>query len=199
LKKLTSKLRKKLPWDDWELEKNPKLLDKTAFKLTKRYVGYVTDNPEEFRQLQNEYRNVVYSNRISIPKMEPVKGTQQLHDVASCKGERDSSNMKLRKLRISAKPCSCLKCRKGNGVCEFTEYRKEKVIWVQEDCDDPENMTKQTRRTTIKLTQEVEKQLREKIGVEKVTTESLRTYLKAKGQRTSGVKAELVARVLELR
>ncbi len=93
---------------------------------------------------------------------------------------------------------SCLKCRKGNGVCEFTEYRKEKVIWVQEDCDDPENTTKQTRQTTIKLTQEVEKQLREKMGVKKVTTKSLRTYLKAKGQRTSGVKAELVARVMEL-
>ncbi len=63
-----------MPWDDWELEKNPKLLDKTAFKLTKWYVGYVTDNPEEFQQLQNEYRNVVYSNSISIPKMDAVKG-----------------------------------------------------------------------------------------------------------------------------
>ena len=93
---------------------------------------------------------------------------------------------------------SCLKCRKGNGVCEFTEYRKEKVIWVQEDCDDPENTTKQTRQTTIKLTQEVEKQLREKMGVNKITTELLRTYLKAKGQRTSGVKVELVTRVIEL-
>ena len=48
LKILTSTLQKKLPWDDWELEKNPKLLDKTAFKLTKRYVGYVTNNPETF-------------------------------------------------------------------------------------------------------------------------------------------------------
>jgi hypothetical protein len=36
------------------------------------------------------------------------------------------------------------------------------------------------------------------MGVEKVTIETLQTYLKAKGQRTSSVKAELVAQVMGL-
>jgi hypothetical protein len=132
--------------------------------------------------------------------MEPVKGTQQLHAVSSCQGDRDGSNEKLRKLRIAIKPCSCLKCRgKTNGVCEFVEYRQENIIWVEEECDDPSNQTKPTRQPTIHLTQEVEEQLKRKMCVtERVTNETLRTYLKAKGQRTSGLKSELVAQVLAL-
>ena len=44
-----------------------------------------------------------------------------------------------------------------------------------------------------------EAKLKEKMGVEKVTNESLRTYLKAKGQKVSGQnKADPVARVLAL-
>jgi hypothetical protein len=143
----------------------------------------------------------MYFNRESVPKMESVKGTQQLHAVASCQGERDSSNEKLRKkLRISVKPCSCLKCRgKAPGMCEFAEYRKEKVIWVEEECDENRgNQTKQARHPTIQLTREVEELLKVKMGVQKVTTETLRTYLKAKGQKIAGLKSELVTRVLAL-
>ena len=79
------------------------------------------------------------------------------------------------------------------------EYWQEKIIWVEEECDNPGNQTKPTRQPTIHLTQEVEEQLKQKMGVtERVTNETLRTYLKAKGQRTSGLKSELVARVLAL-
>ena len=82
-------------------------------------------------------------------------------------------------------------------MCEFTEYRQEKEIWVKEEQDEPGNQTK--RHPTIKLTQEDEEKLKEKMGVQKVTSESLRTYLKAKGQKVSGQnKADLVARVLAL-
>ena len=132
--------------------------------------------------------------------MEPVKGTPQLQDVTSCRGEKDGSNSNLRKLQISIKPCSCLKCcGKANGVCEFKEYWQEKVIWVQEECNYPGNQTKQARQPTIKLTQLDKEKLKEKMGVEKVTNESLRTYLKAKGQKVSGQnKAELVLQVLAL-
>jgi hypothetical protein len=127
--------------------------------------------------------------------MEPVEGTQQLHAVASCRGEKDDANLNLRKLRISIKPCACLKCQvKANGMCEYTEYRQEKVIWVEEECDDSGNRRKEARQPTIQLTQEVEEQLKEKMGeVQKVTNETLRMFLKAKGQKTSGLKSELVA------
>jgi hypothetical protein len=85
-------------------------------------------------------------------------------------------------------------------MCEFTEYRQEKEIWVKEEPDEPGSQTKQqARQPTIKLTQVDEAKLKEKMGVEKVTNESLRTYLKAKGQKVSGQnKADLVARVLAL-
>ena len=84
-------------------------------------------------------------------------------------------------------------------MCEFTEYRQEKVIWVEEECDEPGNQMKHTRQPTIQLTQEVEQQLKEKMGVvQKITNETLRMFLKAKGQRTNGLKSELVARVLAL-
>ncbi len=71
LKDLTLKLRKKKPWAEWEREKSSKLLDKTPFKLTERYIGYVTEDPLEFQRL--EFRHVVFSNRTS-PKWKPSKG-----------------------------------------------------------------------------------------------------------------------------
>ena len=86
-------------------------------------------------------------------------------------------------------------------MCEFTEYRQEKDIWVKEEQqDEPGSQTKQqARQPTIKLTQVDEEKLKEKMGVEKVTNESLRMYLKAKGQKVSGQnKADLVLRALAL-
>ena len=72
-------------------------------------------------------------------------------------------------------------------MCEFTEYRQEKEIWVKEEPDEPGSQTKQqARQPTIKLTQVVKEKLKEKMGVEKVTKESLWMYSKAKGQKVSG-------------
>ena len=87
----------------------PKKLIHTC-RLNKNELRQLT-SIQEFHQFQNKYRHIVYSNRQHVPKMEPVKGTQQLHAVSSCQGDRDGSNEKLRKLQIAIKPCSCLKCR----------------------------------------------------------------------------------------
>jgi hypothetical protein len=75
-KDLTSKLWEKKPWDEWEQEKNPKLLDKTWCELPEYYIGYVTDKLDDFQYLKDEYLHIIFSNCVYwyIPKMSLWRG-----------------------------------------------------------------------------------------------------------------------------
>ncbi len=42
----------------------------------------MTEKKEEFEQLVNEYHNIIYSDRMYVPKMKAVKDMQKLHLVA---------------------------------------------------------------------------------------------------------------------
>jgi hypothetical protein len=117
------KLQTKNPWDAWEKDGDKRILNKTTFKVTLRKVGFVTEKKEEFERLANEYRNIIYSDRMYVPKMKAVKDTQKLHLVASV-GEKLPANPLMDKLRIAKMPCSCLICRgRGSGreSCKFAD------------------------------------------------------------------------------
>ena len=77
------KMQTKNLWDAWERDCDKRILNKTTFKVTQQKVGYVTEKKDEYEQLANEYRNIIFSDRMYVPKMKPVKDTQKLHLVAS--------------------------------------------------------------------------------------------------------------------
>ena len=83
---LPEKLRKHLenqPWDEWEASADERILKKTPFKVSRRFIGFATENHEEFKAKGNEYRNIVFTDRQNVPKTQAIDGTQALHFVAS--------------------------------------------------------------------------------------------------------------------
>jgi hypothetical protein len=58
------------------------ILDKTPFTVTKRYVGFATDNKkDEYEKLGNEYHHIIFTDRSNAPTMKKIGGTKTLHEV----------------------------------------------------------------------------------------------------------------------
>jgi hypothetical protein len=43
------------PWDEWERIEDPRILGKTPFKVTNRFVGYCNKDQAEFVARRNEF------------------------------------------------------------------------------------------------------------------------------------------------
>ena len=81
-----SKIKTKKPWNEFEKNGNPKLLLRTPFTVSRRLFGFGTENKDEFEQLKNQYRHIVFTDRVNIPKMKRIDGTQKLHEVVGGTG-----------------------------------------------------------------------------------------------------------------
>jgi hypothetical protein len=193
---LPKKLRKHLenkPWDDWEANGDERILKKTPFKVSRRFVGFATEDHLEFKEKSNEYRNIVFTDRQNVPKTQAIDGTQALHFVAS--SEEQHADPNKRKICTAIMPCSCLSCRgkTEKEVCLFGEFWRAKDHWTQEKVFDP---FAQARQQQYKLTSEEELQLKAKLGADKITVAAMKQYLRLRGLRVSGKKKELVDRIL---
>jgi hypothetical protein len=121
----------RLPWDDLEHSRDPKILEKSTFTVTKRFFGYATEDKCEWERLAKEYLHVVHTDRINIPDMPAIKGTIAFHEAA---GERDPTTTDSKwKLRVARMPCSCLSCH-GQILdpCKYMHVRQEELHWVCE-------------------------------------------------------------------
>jgi hypothetical protein len=78
---LVSNFKMKKDWNKYEEELDIRILDKGTFAVTARHVGYTTENKDEFLQLGNEYRHVIFTDRTNVPTMKQIVGTQKLHEV----------------------------------------------------------------------------------------------------------------------
>ena len=105
------------PWIQWEEASDARLMLRTPFTVSRRFFGYVTEDPQEFTQLRNQYHNIVLSPRQDIEKMKIIDGTQQLHEVMGGVGIQSSrvaaDGNKEWLLRVAKMPCSCLSCTVG--------------------------------------------------------------------------------------
>jgi hypothetical protein len=41
------------PWDDWEANGDERILKKTPFKVSRRFVGFATEDHVEFKERSN--------------------------------------------------------------------------------------------------------------------------------------------------
>lgn len=74
-------VKKPTPYNEYEKNGDPRILDKGHFVTTRRFFGFVTDDKEEFKRLGDQYRFVLFADRENIPWMETIKGTHALHSV----------------------------------------------------------------------------------------------------------------------
>jgi hypothetical protein len=160
--------------------------------VSRRFVGFATEDTVEFKEKSNQYKNIVFTDRKNVPKTQAIDGTQALHFVAS--SEEKHADPKKRKLCTAIMPCSCLSCRgkTEEEMCIFGELRRAKDHWTQEKIFDPS----QTRQQTYKLTSEEELALKAKMGTDKIPVTAMKQYLRLRGLRVSGNKKELVDRIL---
>ena len=177
--------------DSWKAIEEPahskheKILQKTAFKVDERKVLYVTDNKADFERFNAKDPGfIVYSDRETVPTMDPIDGTLSLHSVKSVPGARNQENEGLRQLVIADFPCRCLPCQKKGppeDKCKFTELRNERVEWVNTSGEG-------TRASHLLDTDEEEQKLLlrlQRFGLEKARVQDIREYLKTGKMSTS--------------
>ena len=139
----------------------------------------------------------MYSDRETVPTMDPIDGTLSLHSVKSVPGARNVRNEGLRQLILADFPCRCLPCRKKGppeDKCKFTELRNERGVWVNTSGEG-------TRASHLLDTDEAEQKLLlrlQRFGLEKARVQDIREYLKAGKQSTSGTRRELAQRALDM-
>jgi hypothetical protein len=62
-----SNFKMKKDWNKYEEELDASILDKMPFfTVTARYVGFATDNKDEYEQLGNEYHHIIFTDRSNI-------------------------------------------------------------------------------------------------------------------------------------
>jgi hypothetical protein len=124
---------------DWEaLERacDDKIHDKGPFVVNERFVGLVVEDEDEANRLSNEFRHVIFSDRVNIPDSARIEGTQKLHSVAGhlpSQDTRKTTNGGVTKYRltVAANPCSCLPCRGlVDSGCPFVGVRDEREEWT---------------------------------------------------------------------
>ena len=179
-------------WEQWKRDKDPKLLDKTPWKVTKRYFGYVTDDPAEYDKLKDKHSHVCFSDRANIPTMNAISGSSQFHEVKSTGISRNHGGRTHYQLTTSNKPCRCKFCRgeEQYAPCLLTEWRdtKNRWVWPRQPGDgapprDP-------------IPPELKQQVSTILGVDTVTCDILKNYLRGNGLKISGRKLEQMQRVV---
>jgi uncharacterized membrane-anchored protein YhcB (DUF1043 family) len=178
----------RLPWDDLECSRDPKILKKSTFTVTNKcFFGYATEDKCKWERLAKEYLHVVHTNQINIPAMPAIKGTIAFHEVA---GERDPTTTNSKwKLRVARMPCSCLSCH-GQILepCKYMHVQQEEVHWVCE-------------QRTISMVPTEFDQYKEQLtkifkGNESITKTMLRDWLRLLGKPVSCNKSMLAERLL---
>jgi hypothetical protein len=183
----------RLPWDELERSRDPKILEKSTFTVTKRFFGYGTEDESEWARRSKEYLHVVYTDRTKIPDMPKIKGTITFHEAA---GESDPNpdNQRNWKLHVSHMPCACLSCHgKITEPCKFMHIRQEEVHWVCEQAV--------CQRTSSTASTEFDNKYKERLteifnGNVSITKVMLRDRLRLLGKPISGNKSVLAQRLL---
>jgi len=193
--------KNKKDWDKWEQEKDPKILDKTDFVTSKRYFGFATEDKVEFKRLEKEgYSHIVFTDRVNIPTMDVIKGTQMLHSIAgdpsskevSTDGQHDSYS-----LIVGQMPCACQVCRGEitDQKCPYEHIRKERRIRVSEKVPRQQKEGGNVRQPPNPANEAMYDELGIKLRVDKVTVKELQAQLRERNLPFSGSKSTLAARL----
>jgi hypothetical protein len=129
--KLRRRLRLNTPtWREFENNLDAQILQKTFFTVMARKFGYATEDMVEWMLVSSrEHRHTVFTDRINIPRMDPIDGTLKLHMVSGTwkRGEqlvmvlenhasRSNKTVKTFKLKIASMPCVCTGCSEERRI-----------------------------------------------------------------------------------
>ena len=190
-----------------------------------RKFGYATEDLEEWRRVSREYRHTVFTDRINVPRMDPITGTLQLHMVSGTweRGEeqllvretRDDAEtvsnkmVKTYKLNIASMPCVCTTCRGDDQeTCIFKRIRNERVEWMHESLANEQRTatTAEERQSFLLIFVLLTGRLQTILaganmlgadGSKKITVKIMQDYLRLRSQPTSGRKHELAKRIID--
>jgi hypothetical protein len=222
--KLRRRLRLKArPWLKLEEKLDARILQKTFFTVTGRKFGYATEDRQEWMLVSREHRHTVFTDRINVPRMDPIDGTLKLHMVSGTweRGEqpvviledetRSNKTVKIFKLKIASMPCVCTACRgeaTQQETCIFKGIRNEGEEWIHETlANEQKPVTSREEKERFKL---VFLQCSERLhrlldsanmlgdGSTKITVKIMKDFLRLRSQPTFGRKHELAKRIVEL-
>jgi hypothetical protein len=185
------------PWREYERDQDPRILNKTPFKVSRRFFGYGTEDRDVYTEKSSHYQHIVFTDRKVVPHMEPIAGTQKLHSVA---GDSDSKrpgegvgNDQFR-LVVASMPCACLACRgRSTQKCPYEHIRNEEVLWVRQ-----KSLEDVVPRNAINTAvfQQYEAELKTILDVDNITVKCLTDALRQRNLPLSGLKHEKAERLV---
>ena len=165
-------------WIEWENNGNEKLIQKTPLTTNRTFIGLGTESEEEYNRLQTTGENhIIYTNRLSIPDMRAVAGTQKIFQIS---GDVDPISLEKYTLVTATLPCSCPPCRinpTNIDTCIYKGDRDLKKIVVSK-------LEENNNDSDIH-------------GLAKLTVAALKDELAARDLSKKGNKPELRARLEE--
>jgi hypothetical protein len=190
-------------WSELENQKSHLLRGKGNFGVDARFVGYVTDDPQEYEQLKAKHPDepILFTDRTSLPKLNSVEGTASFHSVAGVSGNCGNEKEGW-KIRTAKMPCSCLACRGKSLVpCPYTDIRQEGTSIIKQPTEQTpeEKASRAASRANDKVTiNQLELQVQQILGVPvAVTVEKLQEKLKELKLPKTGKKLDLMKRLIE--
>lgn len=160
---------------EFERKGDRRILRNTTFRTSRTFIGYATENREEYDQLisSNIHKHIVFTNRIDVPDMQPIKDTLKISQVESSKEASETNGWKFRSAFL---PCSCPQCR-THCSSEFCLYQRERNI--KEEVVRPNNNSNDD----------------DYLGLRKLTKAALKNELRERFLPVGGKKDELVMRL----
>jgi hypothetical protein len=186
------------PWEKWEEEKDPRILGKTNFVVSRRFFGFASDDKVQFDELREQYEHIVFTDRDNKPPAIPrVKDTLKVHSAANNPASRQPSadgGPDSYELSVGKMPCECLVCwgKINSCECPFQHIRREETLRVRATLKRNQRQSDPSETEALKL---LEGSLRLKLGVDKVSCKILKNFLRSKNLPTSGRKLVLAERV----
>jgi len=165
-------------WLKWERNLDQKILQKTALKTNRTFIGLGTEHTEEYDRLTSlGNQHIIYTDRKSIPDMAPIVGTQSLYQL---QGDSNKVSAGVWNLHTAVLPCSCPPCRfnpSNRTACVYKHDRdlKTNIVSLKTINDDNNDDTN---------------------GINKLTVPQLREELRTRGLKLNGNKPELMARLV---
>ena len=183
------------PWDVYEKDGDPRILEKRPFMVAKRFFGYGTQDKDEAIRLSNCFHHIIHTDRESIPSMAAIEGTQKLHSVVgSLKPRRveiSGRSTDQWKLVVASMPCACLSCRQmTTAPCPFKHIRQERELWVSATREQSERTPRSTEHD------ELYEQVKQILEIDKLTKAVLIEQLRLRNQYILGNKDVLAKRCL---
>ena len=163
---------------EYERTGDAKVVKNTTFTTMKTHIGYGTEHKQEYVAMteSEQCKHVVFTNREDVPDIKMIQGTMLISQV---NGTKNTNGKSLMSARI---PCSCPPCRLNvNEMAEKCEYKSERII---------------EEHAIIMKNNDTNSAENDPHGILQLTVASLKAELLNRGLSRTGLKHDLIARLV---